>query len=100
VEVVQALAKAGADIILAAAIGRTATMEAALEGHVEVVQALAAAGADINATETRGMTATIWAARMGRVEAVQALADAGAAAYGNTAVVSFLDSTHSRSFFG
>ncbi|MEN6540588.1 MAG: ankyrin repeat domain-containing protein, partial [Mizugakiibacter sp.] len=60
------------------ALGRTALMQAALEGHVACVRALLAAGADPARADQHGTTALMEAARAGAAGAIAALAEAKA----------------------
>jgi ankyrin repeat protein len=76
---VHAWLKAGADLEVRNADGRTALMLAAQGGHAAVVQALAAAGADIDGRDARNWSALMIAAHEGQLSVVQALARAGAA---------------------
>ncbi|HET7360032.1 MAG TPA: ankyrin repeat domain-containing protein [Rhodanobacteraceae bacterium] len=60
------------------ALGRTALMAAALEGHRGIVDALLAARADVDLADAHGTTALMEAARAGAHDVVGALCDAGA----------------------
>jgi ankyrin repeat protein len=78
-EVIEPLAKAGADINAATANGTTALMFAAASGNVAAVQALVERGADVNAKESvRGLTPAMFAAASNRAAVIDLLAKKGA----------------------
>ncbi|HJU25251.1 MAG TPA: ankyrin repeat domain-containing protein, partial [Rhodanobacteraceae bacterium] len=62
---VQVLLKQKARVDALDALGRSALMNAALEGHARIVQALLDAGANANLADRRGVTALMEAARAG-----------------------------------
>ena len=76
--VVKALAKAGADVDKAANDGCTPLMTASIEGHPAIAQALIQAGADVDIDNENGVTALMGACGKGHSVAAEVLIQAGA----------------------
>lgn len=72
-EGVRILLKHKARVDAVDALGRSALMNAALEGHPKIVRALLAAGANVNLADRHGTTALMEAARAGAAEALNEL---------------------------
>ena len=75
---VEALLAAGCDLQQADSEGRTALMEAAMEGLNDIVLLLIRAGANLNAPDRRGFTALHFAAQGFQVETARLLLENGA----------------------
>ncbi len=75
-EGVRILLRHRARVDAADALGRTALMHAAREGHVQIVATLIEAGANVNASDHYGTTALMEAARAGTAATLRLLAEA------------------------
>jgi ankyrin repeat protein len=72
-DIVKLLLNRGANIEAKGYRGKTALMEAALNGHAATVSLLLHRGAKINAIDNERNTALMWAARNGHQDIVQML---------------------------
>src|SRR5262249_47485850 len=78
-DVIEPLAKAGADVDAATSNGTTPLMLAAASGNVAAVQALVDRGASVDARESiRGLTPAMFAAASNRAAVLEVLANNGA----------------------